>query len=535
MDKKLECYIPFFHFDWINENWINPGSLINVILAILAIFIPFAIVFLTDLFNTKEPHNELDKKILSQEVFQTKRIFWYSVVGIGLLSLLTDKSPCWAKLLALAGVAVLIWFLYQPFKKILALKTDHERTKSEITCDFFEKLVKTNNLDEIMSCWERLWSKEIPSKMNQAPYQFVTSDYEDKLTELFISQIDLLIQRQSTNKEISIDISHLINTYKIYMTRRSFSSLYLILPKTLEWLTFEKSQCSFFALFCEVSKRFITSLFNKEPFELLRNYVDKEWNALPEEEEERQKKLKWIDDSIQIFFSSVVFSEETAPHTTSSLSDWSIKKDEKYGFFVAESVLQAFLSYTDVNLFVNEDDSQEDKNRKIGKIRHLHKVAKELFAHLDFSLFTSFLAMLDVYQTDDCVIKNWLKKSPIFAYGDSTEVPKKRLEIKQNTLNIILNCSIGLRINPLYVYQLDTEALNEEEKDRYYNGSNQERYAIHQAIQIKKLSLLQDKLKSDEIKEFCMASDRRELNRQNFLTLVNLLIDKINQPNTETP
>ena len=55
----------------------------NIILGVLAIFIPFAIVFLTDILNSKkEERGEFEKMVLSDEMLGTKKVFWLSVVGL---------------------------------------------------------------------------------------------------------------------------------------------------------------------------------------------------------------------------------------------------------------------------------------------------------------------------------------------------------------------------------------------------------------------------------------------------------------------
>jgi len=65
---------------------LDPSLFQNIILGILAIFIPFAIVFLTDLLGSKNQRSEFEKMVLSEEVLGTKKVFWLAVIGIVVLA-----------------------------------------------------------------------------------------------------------------------------------------------------------------------------------------------------------------------------------------------------------------------------------------------------------------------------------------------------------------------------------------------------------------------------------------------------------------
>jgi hypothetical protein len=82
--------------DWlaINLKPFNPTSLQNVILGILTFFIPFAIVFLTDVLNDKNNNKStFDRMCLNNEVLKTKHVFISSITGLILFGF-GDENTC---------------------------------------------------------------------------------------------------------------------------------------------------------------------------------------------------------------------------------------------------------------------------------------------------------------------------------------------------------------------------------------------------------------------------------------------------------
>ena len=74
ISQNIEAYIsPFLQY-------FDPSLFQNIILGILAIFIPFAIVFLTDVLNSEKQRSKFEKMVLSDEVLGTKKVFWLSVI-----------------------------------------------------------------------------------------------------------------------------------------------------------------------------------------------------------------------------------------------------------------------------------------------------------------------------------------------------------------------------------------------------------------------------------------------------------------------
>ena len=65
----IECYLKENARYFVFLENLDPSLFQNIILGVLAIFIPFAIVFLTDILNSKnETRSEFEKIVLSDEV-----------------------------------------------------------------------------------------------------------------------------------------------------------------------------------------------------------------------------------------------------------------------------------------------------------------------------------------------------------------------------------------------------------------------------------------------------------------------------------
>ena len=63
---------------------LDPSLFQSITLGILAIFIPFAIVFFADILNSKnqKKRSEFEKMVLSDEVLGAKKVFWLAIGSI---------------------------------------------------------------------------------------------------------------------------------------------------------------------------------------------------------------------------------------------------------------------------------------------------------------------------------------------------------------------------------------------------------------------------------------------------------------------
>lgn len=117
---------------------LDPSLFQNITLGVLAIFIPFAIVFLTDILNSKkEAKSEFEKMVLSDEVLGARKIFWLAIVSIVFFAFFSgDKVSIYAKIVSIIAALGLVTLFWMPFKNILRFSEGH---KSEFEILFLKK------------------------------------------------------------------------------------------------------------------------------------------------------------------------------------------------------------------------------------------------------------------------------------------------------------------------------------------------------------------------------------------------------------
>lgn len=203
---------------------LDPSLFQNIILGILAIFIPFAIVFLTNILGSKEQRSEFEKMVLNEEIFGTKKVFWFSVIGIAVLSFFsgTDISVA-RKIMAIIFSTILIFFFSKPFKKILRFS---EGYKSEFEISFLKslklsKLICFGNkikIDRMIKSWNSFW-------LEKSTYN------EREFTKEFVNHIDQAIESEHYGLAVMLAQAYEKNLDK----RDRFLISYEILPKLFEW------------------------------------------------------------------------------------------------------------------------------------------------------------------------------------------------------------------------------------------------------------------------------------------------------------
>ena len=203
---------------------LDPSLFQNIILGILAIFIPFAIVFLTDLLDKKEERTEFEKMVWSEEVLNAKTIFWVSIIGVGLLSFFSGKDVTDVKkLVTLLITLILIYIFSKSFKRTLRFS---EGYKHEFEISFldglkFRKIFRFNNeivFQKMSRAWSSFWSTK----------SFLL---ENKFTEIFIKHIDSSLKVKRFGTAVLLAKIYQNNIDK----RDSFSVGYTVLPKLFEW------------------------------------------------------------------------------------------------------------------------------------------------------------------------------------------------------------------------------------------------------------------------------------------------------------
>lgn len=553
---------------------LDPSLFQNIILSVLAIFIPFAIVFLTDILNSKkEKRSEFEKMVLSDEVLGIKKIFWLALSGIVFFTFFSGKDiSLSAKVISIFAALILVFLFWTPFKKVLRFS---EGYKPEFEIPFLKKLSfsklflfkNKRKAEKLFRAWNSFWSEK-------------SEVAERDFTNIFISHIDDVIKYGELNLAIQLSQTYVNNIEK----RDRFFIGYEILPKVFEWNEIFWNKQQLWLKSYDAEKR-IQGLISQKYFPIFRDWVLKLykkinakrelfWNwhyfggeffqaiikALPKDGhesyhllpsfkkhvEESEKKLDKIEDEkekekywhyiTRLFasFCPTFFNEiDKAPFNYSIREDyfpteWKIaiaNKDNR----IPRVILHEFLQWSRDRIFKKENEENFDKD--------LTEVINGIFSNVHPSLFTAFLMLF--FSSE---IKYALEKKPNFyildvsvsSYGsaeESQEDMDKRLSEmmraekvsqKNETIQIILKFFHSW--TTIAVYKDD---LSEDESKNWGNYTEEQWRSIVKRVRKEKLEKIKTEIESSEIKEICKDSEYKEFFRKYFLELIELLLLEI--------
>ncbi|MFH2069717.1 MAG: hypothetical protein ABIJ11_00700 [Elusimicrobiota bacterium] len=553
---------------------LDPSLFQNIILGVLAIFIPFAIVFLTDILNSKkEKRSEFEKMVLSDEVLGTKKIFWLAITGIVFFAFFSGKDiSLSAKVISIFAALILIFLFWTPFKKILRFS---EGNKPEFEIPFLKKLSFSKLLwfknkrkaEKLFRAWNSFWSEK--SEINERDF-----------TNIFIVHIDEAVKHGELNLAIQLSQTYVNNIEK----RDRFSIGYEILPKIFEWNEILWNEQQLWLKGYDTEKR-IQNLISQKHFPTFRNWIlksynkinlkrDRFWNwhyfggeffqaiikallkdghgpyqlfsSFKKHIEESEKKLDKIEDEkekekywhyiTRLFasFCPTFFNEiDKAP---SNYSIWEHDFPKEWKVTIANKdnriprvILHEFLQWSRDRIFKKENEENFDKD--------LTEVINGIFPNVHSSLFTTFLMLF--FSSE---IKYAIEKEPNFyilgvsvswsgSIEESEEDGNKRLsemmrakEISQKdeTMQIILKFFHFW--STLTIYK---DNLSEDESKKWSSYTEGQRQLIVKKVRKEKLEKIKIDIESDEIKKICKDSERKELYRKEFLELVELLLSEI--------
>lgn len=545
---------------------LDPSLFQNIILGVLAIFIPFAIVFFTDILNSKkEKRSEFEKMVLSDEVLGTKKIFWLAITGIVFFAFFSGKDiSLSAKVISIFAALVLIFLFWTPFKKILRFS---EGYKPEFEIPFLKKL-GWRKADKLFRAWNSFWAEK--SEVSERDF-----------TSIFISHIDSAIKHGELNLAIQLSQTYVSNIKK----RDRFSIGYEILPKVFEWNEILWSEQQLWLKSYDTEKR-IQDFISQKHFPTFRNWALKlykkvrekrEWfwnwhyfgreffqaiievlledghgpyqlfSSFKKHIEESEKKLGKIGDEkkkekywhyitgLFASFCPTFFSEIGKAPSNYSIwehdfpAEWKItisNKDNR----IPHVILHEFLQWSRDRIFKKENGENFDKD--------LTKVINGIFPNVHSSLFTAFLMLF--YSSE---VKYALEKEPNFSYilgvsvswsgsvEESEEARNKRLseiirakEISQKneTIQIIFKF---FHFWPTLTVCKDN--LSEDEFKKWGSYTEEQKQKIVKRVRKEKLEKIKAEIESDKIKEFCKDSERKELYRKDFLELTKLLLAEV--------
>ena len=553
---------------------LDPSLFQNITLGVLAIFIPFAIVFLTDILNSKkEKRSEFEKMVLSDEVLGTKKVFWLSIIGIIFFAFFTGKDISnSAKLIAIFAAIILVSLYWSPFKKILRFS---EGYKPEFEIPFLKKLSFSNlfkfknksKAEKIFRSWNSFWSEK--SETN-----------ERNFTSIFTGHIDDAIKFGKFDLSVQLAQVYINNIEK----RDRFSIGYEILPKVFEWneilwnkqhlslktydtekriqnLFFQKYFPTFRKWALKISKKHnlesehfwnwhyfggeffqaIVKILLKDghgPYQLFssfKKHIDESEKKLEKITDEKEKEEYWhYITGLFASFCPTFFSEiDSAPSNYGIWEhnfppEWKItitNKDSR----ISRVILHEFLQWSRDRIFKKENEENFDKD--------LTEVINGIFPNAHSSVFRAFLMLFVSGE-----VKYALEKEPnfyisgvnvsgSFSIEESEEERYKRLAEMMETKNISQKEeTIQIILGYFHFWQTLTiykDDLSEDESKNWESYTEEQRKLIVTKVRKAKLLKIKVEIESEEIKKICKDSKRKELYRKDFLELVELLFLEI--------
>lgn len=546
---------------------LDPSLFQNIILGVLAIFIPFAIVFLTDILNSKkEKRSEFEKMVLSDEVLGTKKVFWLSIIGIVFFAFFSGKDiSSSAKILSLIAAIILISLFWKPFKKILRFS---EGYKPEFEIPFLKKLgfssifrfKNKKKSEKLLRAWNSFWSEK--------------SDISEReFTTIFISHIDDAINFRKFDLAIQLAQNYASNLEK----RERFSVGYEILPKIFEWHENLWNQEELWLKDFDTEKR-IQNTFSHKYFPTFRAWAlklfkwknsekDRFWNwhyfggdffqvivkvllkdghgpyqlfsAFKKHVDNCEQKLDKIEDEkikerywnyiIGLFasFCPSFFNEIDKAPSSHGIWDhdfpqeWKITSNNKDNR-ISRVVLHEFLQWSRDRVFKNNDNEDIDKD--------LTEVVNGIFPNVHSSLFTAFLMLFLSSEVRYAIEKKpnfYIRVSRSGSIEETEEDRDKRLnemmraeEVSQKneTIQVILKFFHFWQVLTIY-----KDNLSKDESENWTNLTEDQRLKIVKRIRKEKLLKIVRELESDEINEICKDSEIKQARRNSLIELIRLL------------
>jgi len=535
---------------------LDPSLFQNIILGILAIFIPFAIVFLTDLLGSKNQRSEFEKMVLSEEVLGTKKVFWLAVIGIVVLAFFsgTDVSVT-RKILAIIFSIILIFLFWNPFRRILRFS---EGYKPEFEISFlkslnFSKIFRFGNklkMDRMIRAWNSFWSEK--------------STYNEReFTKKFINHVDQAIE----SKRYGLAVM-LAQAYEKNLDERDrFSIGYEILPKLFEWHQkfWESEQKwlnrenykervlkSFSAKHFPTFKKWIASFLNKSyskddffwnwhyfqqglfpavakallqdghgPYQLFTSFKKHIDDAVAKLEkiEDEDKKQRWWNYIMGLFGSFCPMFFDTIDSVPSNYDIWHHYFPADWKVTIANSknraprvILHEFLEWAQKRIF-KENPENYDKD--------LSEVANGIFPNAHHSLFPAFITLLFASEIKYAVQKE--SKSGEISEEQIQEMFRQQDQSqKRETIDIIFEYFRDWRLLKIF-----KEDISEQELSEWSTYAEEQRKVIVDRVRKTKFKKVLDELNSKEVLDLCKESERREYQRKIFVELIQLLLERI--------
>ena len=545
---------------------LDPSLFQNIILGILAIFIPFAIVFLTDVLGSKKERSEFEKMVLSEEVLGAKKVFWLSVFGVGALAFFAGKDiSVGEKLVAIFITLFLIVALGRSFRKTLRFS---EGYKPEFEVSFLKSLNLSTifrfrnklRMERMVRAWNSFWSEK--SAYN-----------EREFTKEFINHIDQAIESRQYGLAVMLAQAYEKNLDK----RDRFSIGYEILPKLFEWhqkfweseqkwlnrenykeRVLKSFSAKHFPTFKKWTANFLNKSYSKDdffwnwhyfqqglfpavakallqdghgPYQLFTSFKKHIDDAVAKLEkiEGEDKKQRWWNYIMGLFGSFCPMFFNTIDSVPSNYDIWHHYFPADWKVTIANSknraprvILHEFLEWAQKRIF-KENPENYDKD--------LSEVANGIFPNAHHSLFPAFITLLFASEIKYAVQKESnfsLINTGISWSGEKSDEEVQKMfsqqdqSQKEETINIIYEYFRDWRLLKIF-----KEDISEQELSEWSTYSEEQRKVIVDRVRKAKFKKILDELNSKEVLDLCKESERREYQRKIFVELIQLLLERI--------
>lgn len=556
---------------------LDPSLFQNVIIGILMLLIFVGEQIFSEV-KTQEKRGEFSKMVISYEILNISVTAVLAISSIFIISFFKNSVnneqihsvSFESKFLVLIFTIIVTLFLIRPIFKFQVFFRG-KRYKFEIgffKSLSFSKILKFRNLvkgEKMVRAWNSFWSEK--SEFNERDF-----------TNIFISHINDALKYGKFELAIQLSQTYINNIDK----RDRFSVGCDILPKIFEWNEVLWNEQQLWLKGYDTEKR-IQNFFSQKHFPTFRDWVlrlfkrlnskrEHFWNwhyfggeffqaivkVLLKDEpyqlfssfkkhiEESEKKLDKIKDekekekyrhyiaSLFASFCPTFFNEiNNAPSNymiweNDFPAEWKIaitNKDSR----ISRVVLYEFLQWSKDRIFKEDDKDNFDED--------LTEVINGIFPNVHSSLFTAFLMLFSSSE-----IKYALEKEPNFyilgrsvSWSGSAEeseedmdkrlaemMKAKEISQKEETIQVILKFFHFWQTLTIY-----KDNLSEDESKKWGNYTEKKRQSIVKKVRKEKLEKIKTEINSNEVKEACKDSERKEFYRKDFLELIELLILEI--------
>lgn len=512
----------------------DPSLLQNVVLAILAIFIPYGIVFLTASFQNNENTNEFSRLVINDEVFSLKRLFVVAVASIIFLSFFSGTEiASWKKIVALLATSYALFLLQGSFWKMVRYSEDSRSLDMDLLKRLtFSKRDGQKNA-KVIKAWRSFWSE-------------ITERNEYEFTDLFTKKIDDGIEKRLYKESVTLMDTYMDDT----KSKNTFSLGQTILPKVLDWneelinieqkRLYDSRKGRDYTLYkdfwdwhyfqnkalIKITSILITQSNAFFLFDTFTKHIDTKYEIAVAEinEEAKERKLEYISGLIANFCVGLFMG---ALESETRNRDWKNNFPEKWK--VRGGNAHQLISRLFADNFIQQLRDKYLYTEKQIYSGEMSDVVMALFPDADNTLFPAFLKLLDHDPVTAITLNVNFYTYSGFSYSGSGDGPSheeisrmaeaQREAKRESVINVIYTYFNAWR--HLKIYEDD---LTEEQFNTWESMNKDARLVLIRETREIKLKKLLIELKSEKVNQKAGEDNRYQKSRNDMVELVTQLI-----------